>query len=190
MRLFIAIDIDQKTKDALVQLQQKILNRVNIRKTDVKWVDPESTHLTLKFLGDVRDEEIAPVCDVVKDVAGRFKSFELGFEQVGSFGGRRARVLWVGTAGGTELLSKLQAELENELARIGLAAEAREFAGHLTLCRIRNPKAGLKLAEVSKNYKNFKLSTIPVDSVVVYQSELKPDGPVYTRLANYKLCEP
>ena len=190
MRCFIAIDIDQETKNALVQLQQKMLNRVNIRKTDVKWVSPESTHLTLNFLGEVRDEEIAPICDAVKSVTEKFKGFELGFEQVGSFGGKRARVLWVGTAGGTELLSKLQAELEKGLGSIGFAAEARQFAGHLTLCRIRNPKAGLKLAEVSKNYKNFKLSGIMVDSVVVYQSQLKPDGPVYTQLGNYKLGEP
>jgi RNA 2',3'-cyclic 3'-phosphodiesterase len=190
MRVFIAIDIDQETKNALEQLQQKLLNRVNIRKTDVNWVSPESSHLTLKFLGDIRDEEITQICDVVKDVASRFKSFELAFEQVGSFGGKRARVLWVGTADGKELLSQLQAQLDSGLCDIGFSAEAKEFAGHLTLCRIRNPKAGLKLAEVSKNYKNFKLSSILVDSVVVYQSELKPDGPVYSQLGNYKLCEP
>ncbi len=190
MRCFIAIDIDQETKDGLGQLQQKLLNRVNIRKSDVKWVSPESIHLTLKFLGEVRDEEIARICDVVKNVVGRFKSFELSFEQVGSFGGKRARVLWVGTTDGKEMLSQLQAELDSGLDCIGFSAETREFAGHLTLCRIRNPKAGLKLAEVSKNYKDFKLSSILVDSVVVYQSQLEPDGPVYTQLGNYKLCEP
>ena len=189
MRCFIAIDIDEETKNALGQLQQKLQTRVNIRKSDVKWVSPGSVHLTLKFLGEVRDEEITPICDVVRDVAGRFKNFELCFEQVGSFGGKRARVLWVGTTDGKEVLSQLQAELDSGLCDIGFSVEAREFAGHLTLCRIRNPKAGLKLAEVSKNYRDFKLSSILVDSVVVYQSQLEPDGPVYTQLGNYKLCE-
>ena len=189
MRVFIAIDIDQETKDALEQLQQKLLNRVYIRKSDVKWVDPESAHLTLKFLGEVRDDEVVPICNVVKEVARNFKGFELAFGKVGGFGGKRARVLWVGTTDGSELLSQLQAQLDSGLCDIGFSAETRTFAGHLTLCRIRNPKAGLKLAAASKNYENIKLSSIPVDSVVVYQSQLKPDGPVYTQLGNYKLGE-
>jgi 2'-5' RNA ligase len=65
--------------------------------------------------------------------------------------------------------------------------ENRKFSGHLTLCRIRNSKAGVKLAQLAQQYRNFKLGTVPADSLSVYQSELKPQGPIYTVLGRYEL---
>jgi len=57
----------------------------------------------------------------------------------------------------------------------------------LTLCRVKDSRAGLKLAQVVDKYKDFKLGTMPADSVSVYQSQLTPQGPAYTLLGNYKL---
>jgi 2'-5' RNA ligase len=55
------------------------------------------------------------------------------------------------------------------------------------MARIRNPKAGFKIAQLSEQYKNFKLGVLSVDSISVYKSQLTPDGPIYTLLGNYKL---
>jgi 2'-5' RNA ligase len=187
MRCFIAIDIDEKIRIALGDLQQQLRNGVDVKKGDVNWVNPDNIHLTLKFLGEIKDEKVAEVCNIVKAVAGRHKSFELDIESVGHFGGRSPKVLWVGTGKGAENLLELQEDIEKSLALAGWPEETREFAGHLTLCRIRHPAAGMKLAQVSEDYKDFKLGTMPADSVSVYQSELKPSGPVYTLLGNYKL---
>jgi 2'-5' RNA ligase len=73
------------------------------------------------------------------------------------------------------------------LAQAGWPEEARKFTGHLTLCRIRNPKAGFKLAQMTEAYGNLELGTVPADSITVYQSQLTPSGPIYTVLADYKL---
>jgi 2'-5' RNA ligase len=108
-------------------------------------------------------------------------------ETVGYFGDRSARVLWVGTGQNRENLLQLQSDLEQELALAGWPVETRKFSGHLTLCRVRNSKAGLKLAQMTEGYKDFKLGTVSAESVSVYQSELTPKGPVYTVLGNYKL---
>ena len=67
------------------------------------------------------------------------------------------------------------------------AAEERKFSGHLTLCRVRNTKAGVKLARLMEDYKNFKAGGIKVESVAVYQSQLTPTGPIYTVLGRYNL---
>jgi len=187
MRCFIAIDIDEKTRRALSDLQQQFASSTGIKKSDVKWVNPENMHLTLKFLGEVKDEKVVDICNVVKDVAGRHKSFDIDIESVGYFGGRSAKVLWVGTGQGSDNLSRLQKELEQQLALAGWPEEARQFSGHLTLCRVRNPKAGLKLAQIAEEHKDFKLGVVSADSVSVYQSQLTPKGPVYTLLGNYKL---
>jgi 2'-5' RNA ligase len=64
MRCFIAIDIAEKIRAELADLQQDIADNAGVRKSDVKWVRPESMHLTLKFLGEIRDREVMDVCRV------------------------------------------------------------------------------------------------------------------------------
>lgn len=187
MRVFIAIDVGKEIRAALKQLQEKLRSGVDIRKGDVKWVEPENMHLTLKFLGEIKDEKVVEVCNIVENAAAEHKSFELAIETVGHFGGRSARVLWVGTGRGSENLLRLAEELEKQLAIAGWPEESRKFSGHLTLCRIRKPTAGVKLAQASEGYKDFKAGVASVDSVSVYQSQLRPSGPVYTVLGNYKL---
>jgi RNA 2',3'-cyclic 3'-phosphodiesterase len=187
MRCFIAIDIDDKIRKELGDLQRQLQNKAPVKKGDVKWVRPEAIHLTLKFLGEIKDKEVADICNIVKKAADENKSFELDIETVGYFGGKSARVLWVGTGEGSDNLRRLQDELEQQLISAGWPEETREFAGHLTICRVRNSKAGVSLAQISEDYKDYKLGTISADSISVYQSELTPDGPVYTLLANYKL---
>lgn len=187
MRCFIAIDIDQITRKTLRDLQQQIASSIDVKKSDLKWVNPDNIHLTLKFLGEVKDQRIAQLCEIVKKVADEHKRFELDIESVGHFGGRSARVLWVGTGNGNNELGQLANDLEQQLASAGWPKEKREYNGHMTLCRIKNPKAGIKLGQISPDYKDFKVSTISVDSVIVYQSQLTPKGPIYTQLGSYKL---
>lgn len=187
MRCFIAIDIDEGIKSALSDLQRQLQSGVDVKKGDVKWVNPQNIHLTLKFLGEIKDEKVVEICNIVKAVAGRYKSFELDIESVGHFGDKSPKVLWVGTGKGGDNLLELQEDVEKSLALAGWPQETRAFAGHLTLCRIRRPVAGIKLARMSEDFRDFKLGTMQVDSVSIYQSELKPRGPVYTLLGNYKL---
>ena len=187
MRVFIAIDIDQAIRKGLASLQREMQAKVDIKKGDAKWVDPETIHLTLKFLGEIKDVQTVDVCNITKEVAARHESFDIEVETVGCFGGKSARVIWIGTGQECESLLQLQSDLEQELASAGWPPERRKFTGHLTLCRVRNFKAGIKLAQLTEEYKDFKLGVMPVDSLCVYQSELTPKGPIYTPLGRYEL---
>ena len=190
MRCFIAIDIDENMRKAFADLEQQMQTRTrgeNINKSDVKWVQPEHVHITLKFLGEVKDEQISEVCNIVGELAKQSKGFELDMESVGYFGGKSARVLWVGSGRGKEELGLLAGAIDERLSLAGWPKETREFSGHLTLCRIRNTLAGLKLAQMSKEYEGFKLGTVSVEALSVYQSELTPSGPNYTVLVKYEL---
>jgi len=187
MRCFIAIDIDDQIRKALASLQDELQGKADIKKSDAKWVNPETIHLTLKFLGEIKDEQVVDVCNITGDVASRHEAFELDVESVGHFGGRSARILWVGTGQNSDKLLQLQEDLEQQLDLAGWPRETRKFSGHLTLCRIRNARAGIKLAQMAREYKDFKLGTMPADSVSVYQSQLAPKGPIYTVLGNYRL---
>ena len=75
MRVFIAIDIGEQIRKALADLQDKLQGKADIKKGDAKWVNPENIHLTLKFLGEIKDEQAVDVCKITRDVAGRHESF-------------------------------------------------------------------------------------------------------------------
>jgi 2'-5' RNA ligase len=195
MRCFIAIDIDEKIRAGIADLQKQLAAKVDIKKGDVKWVEPDNIHLTLKFLGEIKDEKSSEVCEISKQVAAGHKKFNLDIETVGSFpplgsltgGGRSAKVVWAGAGKGADELLALQKDLDEHLTLAGYPSEEREFSAHLTLCRVRNPKAGIKLAEACKAFSDYKLGSISADALCVYQSQLTPAGPIYTLLASFKL---
>lgn len=187
MRCFIAIDISDENKAALRELQQELQSKANIEKGSVRWVRPESMHLTLKFLGEIQDEQSVEICNITKDVASQHKSFDMKIEYVGSFGGESAKVLWVGAGAGSNELMRLQRDLEHQLVLAGWPEETRRFTGHLTLCRIKRPKAGVKLEQIRQEYKKFKIGVASVESISVYQSKLTLSGPIYSILGNYRL---
>ena len=189
MRVFIAIDIDEITKQDLADLQAELQGKVDIKRGDVKWVKPDNIHLTLKFLGEAKDAQVVDICNIAKEVASRHEKFDIDFEKVGHFGGKSARVLWIGAGENCEKLLKLQQDLEEMLAEVGWAKENRKYSGHLTLCRVRNSRASVKLAGLTEEYKDFKLGTLAAEAVTVYQSELTSSGPNYTVLGNYGLAD-
>jgi 2'-5' RNA ligase len=187
MRVFIAVDVSDEILKAVGDLQKQLQSRVRLSGKGVSWVRPAVMHLTLKFLGEVKDDRIAEVCKVVEEVSAGHSSFELDVETIGYFGGKSARVVWVGTAAGSDRLTKLADELDERLASIGFAEETRPFTGHLTLCRIKNVRDGFELAGAVDNFGPFSAGTTGIDAVTVYQSELSRTGPTYTALASYKL---
>ena len=185
MRCFIAIDIDEDIRDQIGRLQNELRQKTGLTKPDVKWVDPALIHLTIKFLGEVRDEEIAGVCQVVEGVAGDHGSFSVDVKGLGSFGSA-ARVLWVGIDRGDALLA-LQKGLEERLATAGWSGDRKGFSGHLTLCRIKKPRAGRKLQGLIKDYNDLNFGSLQVDSICVYKSELTSSGPIYTVISRSSL---
>jgi 2'-5' RNA ligase len=187
MRVFIAIDIDDKMREAIAELQKQLNAKVDIKKGDVKWVEPENIHLTLKFLGEVDDAKLPEVRAITEQVAAAHNKFTLDIETVGSFGGRSAKVVWVGAGKGTDELLALQKDLDDRLTQAGFPSEDREFSAHLTLCRVRNLKAGFKLTDACKFFSAYKLGSISADALCIYQSQLTPQGPIYTLLESFKL---
>lgn len=178
MRLFVAVDISSQVQDRIGQVQRKLKLAMADADRGVKWVRPEQIHLTLKFLGEVPDKTVTQVCDVVTRTAARYDSFEMQVHGLGVFG-QPARVVWAGVEPCPPLM-KLQAELENELDKLGWAKESRAFAGHLTLGRVKNAAAGRKLAPVIENAGGEIFGSVWVDQAVLYESRLHPDGPEYS----------
>jgi len=185
MRLFAAIDIEPQVQDRIGQIQQQLKRELNLFGQEVKWVRPEQIHLTLKFLGVVRDGMITQVCDVMMRTAAECEGFDLRIQGLGVFG-RPACVVWAGCESPPELI-KMQTRLENEFEKIGWDKEIRPFAGHLTIARVKSAAAGRKLAEAVQAYLDEFLGAVLVDQVVLYESLLSRTGPEYNAVCTASL---
>jgi len=185
MRCFVAIDLDENIKSRLKRLQSELRQKTSLDRPEVKWVDVGLIHLTLKFLGEVKDRQIMDVCKIVESVASDYKSFTVDIKGVGTFGSA-ARVLWVG-AGNSKPLLDLQKELDRNLTEAGFDADNKQFSGHLTLCRIKRAKAGRKLQVLAGDYADSALGSLRVDSICIYKSDLTSAGPVYTLISRSSL---
>jgi len=187
MRCFIAADISDEVRDELSEAQTSIIQNLDCKSRDLKWVKPDLIHVTMKFLGDVPDNEIVAVCRAVEATTQWHGPFDLSIEGVGHFGGRSARTLWAGTGEGSEPLGALHQDLEQALDKVGWPPETRRFSAHLTLCRVRNPATGFDLVPAYQPWKDHVFGDTRIDTLTVYHSQLTPEGPIYAAMGTYEL---
>jgi 2'-5' RNA ligase len=132
MRLFVGIEFPDAVLDALVQCQETL--RGYTQKGRFK--RPENFHITLKFLGEVPDGDIAKLAGPLKNAADGLAPFNLSLGRLGQFGGGSPiRVVWLDVAGEVEKLRKLQAQVEQQLAPVGHPPENRPWRPHITLAQ-------------------------------------------------------
>jgi 2'-5' RNA ligase len=188
IRTFIAIELPPDIKTVLNQLQTELSSG---KDSSVKWVNPNSIHLTLKFLGNVDTKAIPDITDAMKKSAKNAKTFSLQLSEIGAFPNTRSpRVVWVGIKGNTEVLSRLQKNLELALAATGFPPENKSFSPHLTLGRVRSGTRPNQLRALSERLSAIKLQARPkfyINSIDLMKSELTPKGAVYTKLTAVKL---
>jgi RNA 2',3'-cyclic 3'-phosphodiesterase len=187
LRAFVAMELPGDLLKTL-EAGQSELKRRGVR---ARWIRPESLHLTLKFLGNISADQVAAVTDALQAAAGRHGAFCLTAAGIGVFPGvRRPRVLWAGLSGDIAALAQLQRDLDDRLVAVGFSREARDFHGHLTLGRFSTEVDSGRIADVVASYTSTIFGGFEVREVVLFQSDLQPQGPVHTALARAKLREP
>ncbi len=177
-RLFVAIDLPEATKDAILAL----------RKDDLppgRWTRREALHLTLHFIGDVPEAVARAYARALADV--QLPPFDMRVGGVGQFPiNERPRVIWAGVENGPALRALHEASgraLESE----GFRRERRRFHPHVTLMRFRKPLRRGPASRWLARHLDFFAEPFAVESFALYESDLQPDGPVYTKRAVYDL---
>jgi len=183
MRAFIAIQLPPEIHAKLSQISRQL--RDPLKDIPIRWVQPESIHLTLKFLGQVSQPNMDLLKNVLIAEASRFSPFQINIGKLGAFPNpRRPRVIWIGVESPPELKT-LQRNIDQHTQRLGYPGEDRPFSAHLTLARIaRNASTAdqQKMGEVLANANVGLGGTTIVQAVNLYKSDLKPGGAVYTCL--------
>ncbi len=178
MRLFIAIEIGDRVKKEI----ETLLGKLDNKDAGIKWVKPENIHITLRFLGEVKEELLDGIKEVIQRVAERHTAFEIKAKGTGVFPDySRPRVLWVGVDE-DERLKAIFNTLNVELEGIGFPPEERPFRPHLTIGRVKSPKAIKSVLKELRGYRDREFGKIPVKEIVLMKSTLKPTGAEYEKL--------
>jgi 2'-5' RNA ligase len=186
MRTFVAIDIPKEIKDSMEKIQYRLRN--SLKEGVIRWTKPNSVHLTLKFFGSISERDVEHIIGLLKDSVKGFKPFMLTVEKVGVFpNARQPRVLWLGITDGDNSLMTLQKQIDDDLHGIGFPREERPFRPHLTLGRTKAHRGIEGLSSVLEEFKDYKAGALPAAGLTLYRSDLRPEGPVYTRLGYFPL---
>ena len=156
----------------------------------VRWVKEDNLHVTLKFLGEVEDDEVRDVHQALSEV--RSRPISLSVNGLGSFPPKgRPRVVWAGLAGDTDALAGLAADIEARVAPLGYPPETRGFRAHLTIGRVKGP-SNLDPLMVAIQSRSGRLATaaVEIDAFVLYQSQQGSGGPRYYKISSYPLAPP
>ena len=188
VRSFIAIELPDEVKAGLSQLQAQLKLG---KPSSVKWVDPYSIHLTIKFLGNIAEDRIPAITRAIEEATKGLSSFQLKVTGLGVFPNlKRVQVAWVGIGGEVDKLAQLQQRIESSLTPLGFTAETRPFTPHLTLARLRDQasaderqRMGQLIASTSFKAAYF----IKVASINLMRSQLTREGAIYSRLSSVGL---
>lgn len=188
IRSFIAIELPSELKAILGSFQNEMASAGG---SFVKWVAPDSIHITLKFLGNIVAEKVEAIGSAIEQACAKTGAFSLEMGELGGFPNlNQPRVLWVGLHGDIERVKSLQLNIDNNLVQLGFDKEKRGFTPHVTLARMRDKASPIdrrKFGElVTSKHVDFRYR-IDVESINLMRSRLLPDGAVYSTLAKLKL---
>ncbi len=177
MRCFVAVELDRALRTPLVGLLRERLPRTR----DVRWCTEQQLHVTLKFLGEVRDGQLPAVCDAVTAAARSVEPFALCLSGLGCFPSpRNPRVLWCGVEDTTGGCARWVERVDPLFEELGFPRETRAFHPHVTLGRSKGPGGAEVMRRVLEEISVAPGPEMTVGQVVLFESRLSPQGAQYT----------
>jgi RNA 2',3'-cyclic 3'-phosphodiesterase len=179
IRAFLAIELPDNWRPGLALVQGELKRS----RADVRWVAPGNIHLTLKFFGNVPDDEIEPLALAAREAAAEAAPLQLKATSAGAFPSPNApRVVWLGLGGDLVPLTQLYYRLEKAFAALNYPPETRAFNPHLTLGRVKSPANRERLAKMLAKMPPLDWPAFTVQELILFQSVLSPKGSTYTPL--------
>ncbi len=180
MRLFFGVGLPMGVRKEVWNFCSTIKEKL----PRMKWVEEGNLHITLRFLGEVEKEKLATLVRLSDEASRDTKAFPVTLGSLGAFPNhKRARVFWWGLSEGGEECVQLFRKLEARLVDSGFTPEDKAFHPHITLSRL-NPPSTLAI----EDYTTPKGSSFTCDRFTLYESVLRPQGPLYKTIKEFDLA--
>lgn len=197
IRAFIAVTLAPPVVEEIAKVQA-VLRRADGEPGAVRWTRVENMHLTLKFLGNIDQHQVAPILTRLGHVGRDCPAFQVEARQLGGFPSLgRPRVIWVGLHGNANdealqgekrsPLPGLSKAIETALLELDFPVEQRDFRPHVTLGRVRSQRGWNRILPLVQDYRHTFFGTSVIDRVSLYRSDLESNGAIYTALGSVPL---
>lgn len=182
-RSFIAIEANEEVRNSLNEVQKELEQTG----ADLKLVRSENIHMTLRFLGDISEDRVGLFEDVINK-ASKTDPFQIRVKGLGVFPDPGfIRVVWAGVSEGSEKVTSLRREVDQELDKINHPPDDKEFTPHFTIARVKSGKAKSEINSIVEDKSDEEWGIVKVDRIELKESELTPKGPIYTTLEKAEL---
>ncbi|MFH0795080.1 MAG: RNA 2',3'-cyclic phosphodiesterase [bacterium] len=191
LRLFIAVELSPEVKQAVADAIARLRKGIQFTPAHPAWVSPDAMHLTLKFLGATSEEDVPRLNEILTESVNNEPEFEMSVEGLGVFPSpHRPSVLWMGIKEGKANLARLAARIDQRVESLGFEREKRDYHPHLTLARIKALRGVEAMMEIVNSHKHLGAGHCRITRVVLFKSELRPEGALHTPIAFFPLAPP
>jgi 2'-5' RNA ligase len=181
IRSFIAFDMENDQVLSRLTAAQNLLRETG---ADLKLVDPQNIHVTMRFLGDIGPGMVDKIHEAMKNI--KFTPFIIQLRGLGVFPSLNyPRVVWAGMTDGVEQLKSIFTQLEPQIRALGFAADAYGFSPHLTIARVRSGVNKQRLTELVAKKADYEFGTIKANCLRLKRSQLSPKGPTYSTIREF-----
>jgi 2'-5' RNA ligase len=178
IRSFIAFDLNN---ESMLQRFREVQDKLVKTGTDLRLVEPQNIHITMRFLGDIKPATVDSVHEAMKKVS--FSAFDCEVRGLGVFPDLRyARVVWAGIRKGADELKTVFHQLEPNLQQLGFRPDSKGFSPHLTLARVKTGRNKAELARCVQELADYDFGVVRADCLLLKRSVLTPKGPQYSTL--------
>jgi 2'-5' RNA ligase len=180
-RLFIAADISEDARAVVSDLLSRL--RTGQSSKGVSWVKPENLHITIKFLGDADEATETELIETLEWITSTYAPFTLQLVKPELLG---KRVMSIAVRSDTSTVFSLEMVIDTECERLGFKREGRRFHPHVTLARIRDPRAARDLVS---QFSRLQLESVEFDvrEIILYESRMTPAGSEYSKIKAFTL---
>lgn len=183
MRCFIAIDLPEEIKRQI----GNVINLAAPLSKDIKWVPYENIHMTLKFLGEVKEDTLPEIEQKLRDICSVHAPFSISVRGTGAFPNEKnPNVIWIGVDK-SDRLKSLYLDIDNSLSEAGFEKESRKHSPHLTIGRVKNRKDILQVMNGLNEFKSKLFGNVDIVEVHLMKSILKPSGAEYSKVCSFRL---
>jgi len=154
---------------------------------DLKMVNLDNVHITLKFLGDTDEALVPEIEQVIRNAVSGIEPFTMKLKGTGAFPNlNRISVVWAGLEN-AEALGEIAGKIDTGLVPLGFQPERRKFSPHVTVARVKTGRNKDRLADIIGQFQNSEFGEISVDRIILKKSVLTPQGPIYSDIITIPL---
>ncbi len=186
MRTFVAVELDDECRERLLDALAALRDAAG----GVRWVKPQALHVTLKFIGELKEPDLPDAVRMIQSACEGAEPFRMRVADLSGFPPHGTpRVIHVKAHAPDDALEELHEAVEGALADgLGVKREKRKYIPHITLGRVKKRSACPPLEELRATVPRQEFGTVEVNSIVLMKSDLRPEGAVYTPLQHFPLA--